>query len=104
MSKIYILLFLDVSPPPGNYDTKSDFAKPGTSESKRERPHNYTFGISHDAYRKVYMPHQKRTVDTDLPGPGTYTNKHLTMGQEGKKWAFQGKLQHFAGKYTFHFF
>jgi len=50
------------------------------------------------------MPHQKRTVDTDLPGPGTYTNKHLTMGQEGKKWAFQGKLQHFAGKYAFHFF
>lgn len=52
-----IIINLERSPPPGSYETKSDFAKPGTAECKYRKPHIYTFGISHENYKKVYQPH-----------------------------------------------
>lgn len=31
-----------------------------------------------------------------MPGPGTYTNRHLCVGTEGRNWNIQGKRMHFA--------
>jgi hypothetical protein len=30
----------------------------------------FTFGMSREAYEKVYIPAQKTSVEKDLPGPG----------------------------------
>lgn len=85
------------SPEPGAYVLKSDFAKPGTSASRRDKGHMYSFGCPHEKYRKVYVPGCKICHDSDaIPGPGHYTNTHNTMGTEGKSFLLKGKMTHFA--------
>ena len=70
-------LFIDKSPEPGAYELKSDFAKPGSVQSRREKGHMYSFGEPHDKYRKVYVPGSKITHDSHtMPGPGHYKNDH----------------------------
>ena len=64
-----------------------EYKKPGTAGSTKA--HLYTFGVSREKYKKVYLPHKKEAVDSEaLPGPGTYTNKFMTLGTEGKRWNF----------------
>ena len=76
---------------------KSDFAKPGTSESRRDRAHLYSFGCPHEVYKKVYVPGAKCCHDQEsIPGPGHYKNNHKTLGTEGKSFLLKGKMAHFA--------
>lgn len=75
---------------------KSDFAKPGTSESRRDRAHLYSFGGPHEIYKKVYVPGAKLSHDLDLPGPGHYKNDAKCIGTEGKSFLLKGKMAHFA--------
>jgi len=46
----------------------------------------YSFGISREFYKNVYIPEAKQNRDVDIPGPGTYNSKYKTLGSEGKKW------------------
>lgn len=43
------------SPPPGNYEHLSDFdvGRPGSQMSK-QKAGQYTFGVSHEKYKRVY--------------------------------------------------
>jgi hypothetical protein len=51
--------------------------------------HLYTFGAAHDVYKKVYLPENPQQRDTEnLPGPGSYNNKLLTIGTEGRNYKF----------------
>jgi hypothetical protein len=52
----------------------------------------FTFGVSRDAYKKVYLPKAK-VADPSIPGPGAYDNKFLTIGTEGKKWGIRQKIK-----------
>ena len=93
----YPIIYLDKSPEPGAYELKSDFAKPGSSQSKRDKQHMYSFGVPHEKYKKVYIPGAKMYQDSHLlPGPGHYKNTHQTMGTEGKSFLLKGKMAHFA--------
>lgn len=40
----------------------------------------YSFGISREYYKKVYVPQSNQTVDEDLPGPGTYDMQNFKGG------------------------
>lgn len=51
----------------------------------------YTFGISREYYKKVYIPEAKGTPDENTPGPGTYESKYKTIGTSGQKWNMQGR-------------
>ena len=68
---------------------KSDFdvGKPGTAGGW-SKPGLYTFGVGRQNYKKVYLPEDPR-IGADfssIPGPGSYTNKLMTIGNEGQKW------------------
>ena len=75
-------MFLD-SPSPGAYDLQSDFNK--------TRPHMfaYSFGISRDAYKKVYIKGNP-AKDLSLPGPGVY-NVSEKAGKNAKKVSMLGR-------------
>lgn len=60
----------------------------------------YTFGISREFYRKVYVPEAKQMPDDCVPGPGTYDTKYLTIGSSGQKWNIQGRSIIVNGKYV----
>ena len=54
--------FIDESPPPNNYNLKSDFNTTPVNKA-------YSFGIAREAYSKVYIKeHPAR--DPNIPGPG----------------------------------
>ena len=56
------------SPSPDSYRAKSDFEGPNIMSNSRA----FTFGISREAYDKVYVPSQKISLDASIPGPGKY--------------------------------
>ena len=41
----------------------------------------YSFGISREFYKNVYIPEAKQNRDVDIPGPGTY-NDGLSVSKE----------------------
>lgn len=86
-----IILFLQASPSPGDYERTSDFdiGNPDTG-TQMTKAGVYTFGVSREAYKKVYLPKAKVT-DPLLPGPGAYTVKLKQLGTEGQKWGFRGR-------------
>ena len=57
---------VDNSPSPGSYRLQSDF----DPESSMNKSKAFSFGISREAYEKVYIPSQKTSVQKDIPGPG----------------------------------
>jgi len=48
-----------------------------------------SFGITREAYKKVYFKHNP-SVDMTIPGPGTYTPGGL-MGKEGPLFTLKSK-------------
>jgi len=80
------------SPDPGVYDLKSDFdiGKPSTANTAKggSKRGIYTFGVGRHLYNKVYLPEDPRAAAdfTTLPGPGTYSTKLMTIGNDGNKW------------------
>ena len=57
----------------------------------------FTFGVSREAYEKVYIPSQKLSVEKNLPGPGHYTLL-TSIGKEGRKYSLQGRTPYHKGK------
>ena len=57
---------VDNSPSPGSYRLQSEF----DPESSMNKSKAFSFGISREAYEKVYIPSQKTSVQKDIPGPG----------------------------------
>ena len=81
------------SPSPDSYRLGSDF-DPGSSVISTKKA--FTFGISREAYEKVYIPSQKQSVEKNLPGPGHYTLLN-SIGNEGKKYTLQGRTPYYKG-------
>jgi len=44
----------------------------------------FSFGISREAFNKVYIPARKASVDHSVPGPGKYSTIS-TIGKDAKK-------------------
>ena len=79
-----------VSPPPGHYRIMSDFdiGNPKKSVSTTKK-HLYSFGASHAAYKKVYNPDNPVPMNIeDLPGPGQYNDRSMTIGFDSLKFKF----------------
>jgi hypothetical protein len=57
---------------------KSDF------EDSMYKSKGFSIGISREAYDKVYIPSRKISIDTSIPGPGSYTLLS-TIGKEARK-------------------
>lgn len=53
---------IDESPPPNNYNMKSEFMPNPITKA-------YSFGIAREAYSKVYIK-ENPTRDPNVPGPG----------------------------------
>ena len=90
------------SPPCNTYNLPSEFdiGKPGTATASKKGG-MYTFGISREYYKKVYVPDSKQNPDDCSPGPGTYDDRYKTMGTTGQKWNMQGRSIIVNGKYHF---
>ncbi len=71
------------SPPPGTYKLPSDF------EGWKSKGRVFSFGISRDAYSKVYVK-EHPVRDASLPGPGTYDVREVP-GKDAKKVSFRPK-------------
>ena len=72
------------APPPGCYN-------PTESIKKITANRAYSFGISREAYKKVFLKHHP-TLDASIPGPGTYTsNEHI--GKGGMKCSLKAKAK-----------
>jgi len=56
----------------------------------------FSFGISREAYDKVYIPSRKASIDTSIPGPGTYTLLS-TVGREARKFSLNGRTPYHQG-------
>ena len=82
------------SPSPDSYRVISDF-DPGQSVVSTKKA--FTFGVSREAYDKVYIPSQKISVEKNLPGPGQYTLLS-SIGYEGRKYSLQGRTPYYKGK------
>lgn len=80
--KLFLLLF-QVAPSPNAYNIPSDFDK------QKPRALAYSFGISRDAYKKVYLKNSP-VRDGNIPGPGNYDIKNGT-GSDSKKISMLGK-------------
>lgn len=87
-------VYLD-SPPPGTYQLMTDFDVGNPKKSRMTKSGCYSFGISHKAYQRVYMPNQKhRALDThEIPGPGHYKTKMFTVGFNSKTSQLHGKIE-----------
>lgn len=71
------------SPPPGAYNPTESLKR--ISKSKA-----FTFGISREAYKKVYV-NNSSCIDFSLPGPGTYPTTEY-IGREGQRSTLKPKL------------
>lgn len=66
--KIMTLFFIVENPSPDSYRLGSEFDfNPNASFSKSKA---FSFGVSREAYDKVYIPAQKIGVERNIPGPG----------------------------------
>ena len=73
------------SPSPNSYRIRGNFDKIRTNTGK-------TFGLSHQAYAKVYIPNSKLNSNSlQIPGPGTYEPKY-TLGSESKKFTIKSRI------------
>ena len=81
------------SPPPGSYRAQSEFEQTSQGNSKSKA---YSFGISREAYEKVYMPQKKINQDRSIPGPGQYTLLS-SLGKDARKISLQGRTQNCLG-------
>ena len=79
-------------PCPGTYDMPSDFDGSGSMNMTKA----FSFGISREAYEKVYVPTQKGNPDKSMPGPGSYTLLS-TLGREARKYSLQGRTPYHQG-------
>lgn len=57
------------SPGPDSYRLNSEFEH-GNSTTSISHKKAFSFGISREAYEKVYMPSRKINPDKSIPGPG----------------------------------
>ena len=73
---------MEQRPDPTSYQLSSSFNIDTKSKA-------YTFGISREAFRKVYVT-GARPRDPSIPGPGTYAIPKL-VGLEGTKYTFRPK-------------
>ena len=71
----------NASPPPNTYALPSDFDK------GQKKGHVFSFGISREAYAKVYMKAHP-APDPNKPGPGTYEVRKKP-GTESVKFSFR---------------
>ena len=60
------------TPAPNSYRLSSDFEL-NNSATALPKSKCFSFGISREAYEKVYMPSRKINPDKSIPGPGSYT-------------------------------
>lgn len=69
----------------------SEFDKdaPVTTQTKKIA---FTFGISREAYDRVYTPANKINTDPGLPGPGEYVVKNKTFGREGRRSTIKSRV------------
>ena len=74
------------APSPDNYKIRGQF--------ERIRPNvGRTFGVSHKAYEKVYIPNSKQSFGTaENPGPGNYDIKTL-IASSSLKYSIKNKLK-----------
>ena len=80
-------------PPPDAYTLPSDF---DGEKSFMNNSRAFSFGISRDAYEKVYIPSRKISTDPTIPGPGKYTLLS-TIGKDSRKFSLQGRTPYFHG-------
>jgi len=71
------------SPPPNTYKLPSDF------EFSGKKANAFSFGISREAYAKVYAESQP-PADKAIPGPGTY-NVAKRIGGDSSKFSFRAR-------------
>jgi hypothetical protein len=78
----YNCWFIDYSPPPNNYNIKSDFTNTPSNKA-------ISFGIAREAYSKVYIK-ENPTRDPSVPGPGQYVIPCI-VGLEAAKYTMRPK-------------
>jgi hypothetical protein len=71
------------SPPPNTYLLPSDF------DAMSKKGQVFSFGISREAYSKVYAKDQPQG-DSSIPGPGTY-NVVQAPGRDARKFSFRAR-------------
>ena len=65
----------------------------------------YSFGLSasRDAYEKVYNPHDNNSPrgkdSKDMPGPGEYKYKNMSIGMDARKFSFLKRTKNVQGKF-----
>jgi hypothetical protein len=81
-----------VVPPPDSYNLPSDFHSDLNAPAVVTNNIAFTFGISREAYKKVYSPlkHGQGNEDPSMPGPGAY-NPPQKVGNEGRKYTLRGR-------------
>jgi hypothetical protein len=72
------------SPPPNTYKLPSDF------DEERQKGKMFSFGVSRNAYAKVYSQ-ANLTADPTLPGPGAYSVRGVP-GKNATKFSLGPKL------------
>ena len=83
-SILYLCNFIESSPPPGSYNPIESLKKVRPSKA-------FSFGISREAYRKVFSK-QNTIPDPSVPGPGTYP-VYQFVGKEGRRPTIKGKFK-----------
>lgn len=85
------------SPSSIDYKHRSDFdfSDPNSPMRKSKA---FSFGMSREAYEKVYLPNQKNNKDKSIPGPGTY-NLFSTIGTDSRKYSLYGRTSSVGGSY-----
>ena len=83
-ASIYSCNFIESSPPPGSYNPIESLKKVRPSKA-------FSFGISREAYRKVFSK-QNTIPDPSVPGPGTYP-VYQFVGKEGRRPTIKGKFK-----------
>lgn len=73
-----------MTPSPNAYSQSTAF-------SKDTKKFAYTFGVSRDAYQKVYL-RQNPPADNTIPGPGAYDNTRKSIfGEDSQKYTMRIK-------------
>eukprot|EP00350_Pseudokeronopsis_sp_OXSARD2_P005998 CAMPEP_0170542222 /NCGR_PEP_ID=MMETSP0211-20121228/1720_1 /TAXON_ID=311385 /ORGANISM="Pseudokeronopsis sp., Strain OXSARD2" /LENGTH=157 /DNA_ID=CAMNT_0010845217 /DNA_START=17 /DNA_END=490 /DNA_ORIENTATION=- len=78
------------TPGPDSYRVSSEFEGGHNSTSYLPKKQAFSFGISREAYEKVYIPSRKFNPDKCIPGPGAYSLNH-SIGYDAKKFSLQGR-------------
>lgn len=90
-----------MTPPPDSYTIKTCFDGESPTIKKNHLTTDFKLQSSRQANQKLFNPESKSPVKNDIPGPGTYDFRNMTIGTDALKFTLKSRIKNLRGKSIF---